>query len=155
MISIHTRRRPRATKLSAPTSKRGLISKLVGSGSWGEVQAVIREGFSTFGGGRSYLEIACSTVRLADRHLQQLSLLALRGAGDNFATGWCCQSVDFAGEQRTEPVSPVLDALVADVDVALSQKILHVALRSRLSDVHQHDGPDQQRRAVETSKRVV
>jgi hypothetical protein len=44
---------------------------------------------------------------------------------------------------------------VADLDPALGQKILDVAQRQRVSDVHHHDQTDDLWRAVEISERVA
>ena len=43
---------------------------------------------------------------------------------------------DFGSEYRPKPVPPKPDCLVADLDPALGQKILDVAQRQRVSDVH-------------------
>src|ERR1700733_4056833 len=62
---------------------------------------------------------------------------------------------DLGGEYRPKPVPPESDGLVADVDPTLGQKILDVAQRQRVSDVHHHDQTDALWRAVEISERVV
>src|ERR1700690_1399993 len=62
---------------------------------------------------------------------------------------------DLGGEYRPKPVPPKPDGLVADVDPTLGQKILDVAQRQRVSDVHHHDQTDDLWRAVEISERVA
>jgi len=51
-------------------------------------------------------------------------------------------AADLAGEHRAEPVPPQPNRLMADVDAALEQKILDVAQRQRVADVHYHHQPD-------------
>src|SRR5271155_5214017 len=62
---------------------------------------------------------------------------------------------DLGGEYRPKPVPPKPDGLVADVDPTLGQKILDVAQRQRVSDVHHHDPDGRLWRAVEISERVT
>src|SRR5580704_8386409 len=62
---------------------------------------------------------------------------------------------NLSGEYRPKPVPPKSDGLVADVDPTLGQKILDVAQRQRVSDVHHHDQTDDFWRAVEISERVA
>src|SRR5271167_2227326 len=62
---------------------------------------------------------------------------------------------NLGGEHRAKPVTPEPHGLVADVDPALGQKILDVAQRQRVSDVHHHDQTDDLWRAVEISERVA
>src|SRR5580700_11402905 len=62
---------------------------------------------------------------------------------------------DLGGEYRPKPVPPKPDGLVADVDPTPGQKILDVAQRQRVSDVHHHDQTDDLWRAVEISERVA
>jgi hypothetical protein len=62
---------------------------------------------------------------------------------------------DLGGEHRTKTVPPESDCLVADVDPTLSQQILHVAKRQRVSHVHHHDQTDDLWRAVEISERIA
>jgi hypothetical protein len=46
---------------------------------------------------------------------------------------------NLGGERRAKPVPPEPDVLVADLDPALSQQILDIAQRQRVSHVHHHD----------------
>ena len=46
---------------------------------------------------------------------------------------------DLGGEHRSEAVPPEPHSLVADIDPALGQQILHVPQRQRVFDVHHHD----------------
>jgi hypothetical protein len=62
---------------------------------------------------------------------------------------------DLGSEYRPKPVPPKPDCLVADLDPALGQKILDVAQRQRVSDVHHHDQTDDLWRAVEISEWVA
>jgi hypothetical protein len=62
---------------------------------------------------------------------------------------------DLGGEYRPKPVPPKPDGLVADVDPTLGQKILDVAQRQRVSDVHHHHQTDDLWRAVEISEPVA
>jgi len=41
-------------------------------------------------------------------------------------------------EVSTEPIDPVTDAFVANVDPTLVQEVLYVAKRERKSDMHQY-----------------
>ena len=61
-------------------------------------------------------------------------------------------TANVACEQRTEPVPPQPDRLVADVDPALEQQILHVAQRQGKAHVHQHHQPDHLGRRVEVAE---
>ena len=45
---------------------------------------------------------------------------------------------DLGGEDRTEPVPPVPDRIVTDIDTVFVQQILHVAKRKRETDI-QHE----------------
>jgi hypothetical protein len=47
-------------------------------------------------------------------------------------------SSDLGGKHRSKPVPPEPDSLMADVDPALMQQILHIAEREREPDVHHH-----------------
>src|SRR5437870_4500028 len=59
---------------------------------------------------------------------------------------------DVTGEHRSEPVPPVPDRLMADVDPALEQQVLDVPQRQREANVHHdHDANDLWRR-IEPSK---
>jgi hypothetical protein len=58
-------------------------------------------------------------------------------------------------EHRAKPVPPKPDGLVADVDTPLSQQILDVTQRERISHVHHHHETDDLRRAVEISVRIA
>ena len=42
---------------------------------------------------------------------------------------------DLTGEHRTEPVPPVPDRLVADIDTTLEQDILYLPQRQRITDI--------------------
>src|SRR6185437_6258786 len=56
----------------------------------------------------------------------------------------CARPASSGSQRRTldRPVPPEPDGLVADVDPALSQEILHVAHGQRVSHVHHHDQTD-------------
>ena len=45
---------------------------------------------------------------------------------------------DLRGEHRTEPVPPVPNRLVADIDATLEQEILDLPKRQRIADIHHH-----------------
>jgi len=47
-----------------------------------------------------------------------------------------------SGEQRAEPVPPVPNRLVTDVDPALGQQFRYVSQAQRKPHVHHHDQPD-------------
>jgi hypothetical protein len=61
---------------------------------------------------------------------------------------------DLGREHRAKPVPPEPNRLVADVDPALSEQILDVTQRQRVSHIHHHDQTDDLWRAVEIAKRV-
>src|SRR6056297_880336 len=61
---------------------------------------------------------------------------------------------DLRGEHRAEPIPPEPHRLVADVDAAFVQKILHVAERQGKSDVQHHRQTDDFRAAVKALERV-
>ena len=49
---------------------------------------------------------------------------------------------DLCGKHRAEPAPPETHRLVADVDAPLEQKILDLAQRQRIPDVHHHRQAD-------------
>jgi hypothetical protein len=51
-------------------------------------------------------------------------------------------AADISGKQRTEPVPPQADGLVADVDPALGQQVFDVPQTQRESLIHHHDEAD-------------
>jgi hypothetical protein len=59
------------------------------------------------------------------------------------------------GEHWAKPVPLEPDGLVANVDPTLGQKILDVAQRQWVSDVHHHDQTDDLWRSIEISERVA
>jgi hypothetical protein len=64
-------------------------------------------------------------------------------------------AADLAGENRAEPVAPQPHRLVADVDAALEQQVLHVAQRQGVPNVHQDDQPDDLGGGIEPAKRIL
>src|SRR5260370_31068887 len=62
---------------------------------------------------------------------------------------------DLGSKHWAEPVLPEPDGLMADVDPALGQKILDVAQRQRVFDVHHHDQTDHFLRTTQISERVA
>ena len=56
---------------------------------------------------------------------------------------------DLVGEHRTEPIPPVPNRLVADVDAPLEQDILDLSQRQWIADIHHHREADHLGRAVE------
>jgi hypothetical protein len=50
-------------------------------------------------------------------------------------------AANVSGEQRPEPVPPVPNGFVANVDAALEQKVFDVAQAERKPNVHHHDQP--------------
>lgn len=51
-------------------------------------------------------------------------------------------AADFSREKRTEPVSPMAHRLVAEVDTALEQQVLHVPQRKRIAEIQHDHHPD-------------
>jgi hypothetical protein len=45
---------------------------------------------------------------------------------------------DLGGEERTEPVQPEPNRLVADLDATLVQQVLYIPQRERGADVHHY-----------------
>jgi DNA-binding IscR family transcriptional regulator len=62
--------------------------------------------------------------------------------------------LDLRSEHRSEPAPPEPNCLVADIDTALEQKILDLAQRQRLADIHHHRQADDLGRTVEIMERV-
>ena len=62
---------------------------------------------------------------------------------------------DRGGEHRTEPVPPVPNRLVADVDAPLKQEILDLSQRQRIADIHHHREADHLGRAVEITEWIA
>jgi hypothetical protein len=60
----------------------------------------------------------------------------------------------FMCEVGSEPVHPVPDAFMANVDAALVEQVLCVSKRERRSDVHHHAQLDDLRRCFEVAKRI-
>ena len=58
-------------------------------------------------------------------------------------------------KHRPEPVDPLPDRLVANVDAAFERQVLNVAQRQREADVQHHHELDHLRRAVEPAERVM
>ncbi|WP_156361586.1 hypothetical protein [Sphingomonas sp. Leaf67] len=51
-------------------------------------------------------------------------------------------AADLTGEHWTKPVPPQPHRLMADVDPAFEQQVLHISQRQRETYVHQHHQPD-------------
>ena len=62
---------------------------------------------------------------------------------------------DLGREHRPEPVQPEPHRLVADVDAALEQQVLHVSKRQRVLDVHHHYEPGHLWSWIEPAERIV
>ena len=62
---------------------------------------------------------------------------------------------DLAGKQGAEPVPPVPNRLVRDVDAAFEQKVFNLAQGQRIADVHHHREADHLGRTVEISEGIV
>ncbi len=60
---------------------------------------------------------------------------------------------DSGREERTKPVPPVADTLVANINAALVQQILVMAQRQRITDIHDHCQLDDLWRCLEIAKR--
>jgi hypothetical protein len=65
------------------------------------------------------------------------NLLQLPGSGSSFH-----RCMDINGEHRAEPVPPKPHRLVANINAAFVQKILHVPKRKRKPDVHHYREAD-------------
>lgn len=64
-------------------------------------------------------------------------------------------TADLRGEHRTEAVPPKPHRLVADVDAALRQQVLHVSQRQRVFHVHHHHEADHLGRAVAVAEGLI
>ena len=62
--------------------------------------------------------------------------------------------LDLPRHQRAEPVPPVSNRLMADVDAALVEQILHVPKRQWEPDVYHYRQADDLRRSLEIAKRA-
>jgi hypothetical protein len=62
---------------------------------------------------------------------------------------------DRGGKHRTEPVPPVPNRLVADIDSPLEQNILDLSQRQRIADIHHHHEADHLGRVVEITERIA
>ena len=62
---------------------------------------------------------------------------------------------DLAGHKRPEPVPPVPYRLVADVDAALMEQVLHVPQRQWEADIHHHRQTDDLGRSLEVADRIA
>ena len=62
---------------------------------------------------------------------------------------------DRGRKHRTEPVPPVPNHLVADVDAPLEQNILDLSQRQRIADIHHHHETDHLGRAVEITEGIA
>jgi hypothetical protein len=63
-------------------------------------------------------------------------------------------ATDVTGKQRTEPVPPVANRLMADVDAAVREQVFNVPQRQRVFDVQHHRQPDHLGRAVEVAEGI-
>ena len=62
---------------------------------------------------------------------------------------------DRGRKHRTEPVPPVPNRLVADVDPPLEQNILDLSQRQRIADIHHHHEADHLWRAAEITEGIA
>jgi hypothetical protein len=62
---------------------------------------------------------------------------------------------DRGRNHRTEPVPPVPNRLVADVDAPLVQNILDLSQRQRIADIRHHHEADHLGRAVEITEGIA
>ena len=62
---------------------------------------------------------------------------------------------DLTGEHRPEPVDPLPNALVADVDPAFVEKVFDVAQGQRKTNVHHHRKLDDFGRCLKVAERVL
>jgi hypothetical protein len=58
-------------------------------------------------------------------------------------------------KHRAEPVPPVPNRLVADIDAPLEQNILDLSQRQRIADIHRHREADDLGRTVEISEGIA
>ena len=72
------------------------------------------------------------------------------GAAAGFRNGF---SSDFRSKHRVDPVPPVADGFMADIDAALVQKILDVSKRKGKADVYHHRRADYSGVGFEMPKR--
>ena len=61
---------------------------------------------------------------------------------------------DLSRKHRTEPVPPETHRLVADVDASFEKKILDLAQRQRVADIHHHRQANDLVRRVEIAERI-
>ncbi len=61
---------------------------------------------------------------------------------------------DRGGERWTEPVPPVPNRLMADIDTALEQEIFYLSQGQRITDVHHHREADHLGRTVEITEGI-
>ena len=59
------------------------------------------------------------------------------------------------GHERPEPVPTMPYSLVADIDAALVEQVLHIAQRQREADVHHHRKTDDLRRSLEVAEWIA
>ena len=62
---------------------------------------------------------------------------------------------DRGRKHRTEPIPPVPNRLVADVDAPVEQNILDLSQRQRIVDIHHHHEADHLGRTVEIPEGIA